>query len=81
MILMCVGEETLSFKKKCDSCMCTHADIKECKAYDSADRWLQANSTEIKGKFFENVAETYEVIRPGHFRPFMLAWVDRFGGI
>lgn len=77
----CAGEETLNFKEKCDACMCSHADIKECKAYDSADRWLQANSTEIKGKFFENVAETYEVIRPGHFRPFMLAWVDRFGGI
>ena len=40
----------MSFKEKCDACMCTHADIEKCKAYDSADRWLQANATEIEGK-------------------------------
>ena len=46
----------MSFKEKCDACMCTHADIEKCKAYDSADRWLQANATEIEGKLFEEVA-------------------------
>ena len=71
----------MSFKEKCDACMCTHADIEKCKAYDRAGRWLQANATEIEGKLFEEVAETYEAILPGRSRPFMLAWVDRFGGI
>jgi hypothetical protein len=42
---------------------------------------MQANATNIKGRFFEEVADDYEKIRPGHFRPFMLAWCDENGGI
>lgn len=42
-----------------------------------AQRWIQANKTDIGNKLYEEVAAAY----PGDERAFMFAWCEEFGGI
>jgi len=42
---------------------------------DRAQRWIQANQTEIGNRFFEDIVEDYLKIRPHDYRAFMFCLV------
>jgi hypothetical protein len=58
----------------CDRCMCQDAS---CSLIESARIWIKSHESLIGKRLYEDVATEY----PGAPRPFMLAWVDEFGGI
>ena len=64
---------------KCSSCMCTSSDVDHCNDISHAKRWL-LDGDEVCSKF-EDAADTYTSSHPGKFRPFMMAWCERNGGI